>query len=272
MSLSDVILGGAAIAGAGFSARYHWWRWPSKGIPVLMYHKIGVPPAGSQLGKLWVSPEMLRKQMDYLKSNGYQPITFREIYAFWDKGTPLPSKPVVITFDDGYENNHSAAFPILKEFGFPATIFIVVYTVEGDNRWHDPKSETRIAMLSWKQILELRDGGWEIGSHTLNHPRLPTLTPEKRKEEMEKSREILKQKLGYLPDTFAYPYGAGEDDPAIRDQAKAAGYRIAVGVHAGKWNIDEFKSSPFNLPRAFVRGDESLFDFHIQMTRGRSRF
>jgi hypothetical protein len=72
--------------------------------------------------------------------------------------------------------------------------------------------------------------------------------------------------------TFAYPYGAGEDDPAIRDQAKAAGYRIAVGVHAGKWNVDEFKASAYNLPRAFVRGDESLFDFHIQMTRGRSRF
>jgi peptidoglycan/xylan/chitin deacetylase (PgdA/CDA1 family) len=89
---------------------------------------------------------------------------------------------------------------------------------------------------------------------------------------MEKSREILTSKLGKRPDTFAYPYGAGEDDPAIRDQAKAAGYRIAVGVHAGKWNVDEFKASAYNLPRAFVRGDESLFDFHIQMTRGRSRF
>lgn len=261
----------ATVAAGAASARWNWWRRPVAGIPILMYHKVGNPPEGSKLKKLWVSTDMFRRQMAYLSDHGYRAITFKDLYLFWDKNIPLPPNPVLITFDDGYANNYEAAFPIMRDFGFKATLFVVVQTVGWDNRWHDPKSETRINMISWTQLKELQKAGWEIGSHTMNHPNLQKIELKEVKLEMEKSRSIIHEFLEETPDTFAYPYGSGEDVPVIREKAKQAGYRVAVGVHAGKWSLDKIKASPFNLPRAFVRGDESMLDFHLQLTRGRSR-
>lgn len=270
--MSMILSGAVALAAGAASARWNWWRRKVDGITILMYHKVGDPPAGSQLKKLWVSEEMFRRQMAYLADKGHHAITFKDIYALWDKNIPLPPNPVLITFDDGYLNNYEKAFPILRDFGFRATLFVVVQTVGWDNRWHDPKSETRINMVSWTQLKELQKAGWEIGSHTMNHPNLQKIELKDVKIEMEKSRSIITEFLEEAPNTFAYPYGSGEDVAVIRDKAKEAGYRIAVGVHAGKWDLDGFKASPFNLPRVFVRGGETMADFHLQMTRGRSRF
>ena len=267
----EVIVIAAAIAGAGLSARWNWWRPKKTGIPVLMYHKVGNPPAGSKLQKLWVSAEMFEKQMSYLQANGFTPIIFKDLYAAWDGKKLLPANPVLITFDDGYANNFEVAFPILKRFGYPATLFVVVQTVGWENAWHDPKTETRIPMISWSQLKELKQAGWEIGSHTMNHPNLQRIELKEVQKEMEKSRAVIGEFLGENPDTFAYPYGSGEDVPAIREKAKAAGYRVAVGVHAGLWNENQIRDSRYNLPRVFVRGDETMFDFHLQLTRGQSR-
>lgn len=261
-----------AAAAAGISARWNWWRPQINGVTILMYHKVGNPPPGSQLKKLWVSNDMFRKQMAYLAERGYHSITFKDIYQLWDKNIPLPPNPVLITFDDGYANNYDNAFPILRDFGFKAVLYVVVQTVGWENTWHDPKSETRINMVSWAQLKELQKAGWEIGSHTMNHRNLEKIELKEVKIEMEKSRAILTEFMGEVPDSFAYPYGAGADTPAIREKAKEAGYRTAVSVHAGKWNLDQFKDSPFDLPRVFVRGGENMLDFHLQMTRGQSRF
>lgn len=268
----NLVIAAVVVIVLALSARWNWWRPSKPGITILMYHKIGEPPPGSKLKKLWVSSDMFRQQMTYLQKNGYTPILFKDIYACWDKQTPLPKKPVLITFDDGYANNYELAAPILKNFGFPATLFVVVQTVGWDNKWHDPASETRIPMVSWAQLKEMKAAGWEIGSHTMNHPRLPKIELKNVSIEMEKSRAVITEFLGECPDTFAYPYGAGEDDETIRNKAKEAGYRIAVGVHPGKWTVDRFRESPFNLPRVFVRGGENMFDFHIQMNSGKSRF
>lgn len=271
--IGSLVIGGAAVvAGAGLSARWNWWRPYKEGIPILMYHKIGDPPEGSQMPNLWVSTTAFRKQLEYLKKKGYTPIIFKDIYAQWDGKKTLPPNPILITFDDGYLNNYEDGFPILKEFGFPATLFVVVQTVGWENNWHNPASEVRIKMVSWNQLKELRAAGWEIGSHTMNHPRLPTLTLKEAEAEMDKSRRVIGEFLGEVPDTFAYPYGAGEDDPRLRAIAEKCGYRIAVGIHAGKWTLDSFKGSAFNLPRVYVRRDENMYDFHLQLTRGRSRF
>lgn len=266
-----VVSGLSMVAGGVLSARWNWWRRSNPGIPILMYHKVGKPPEGSKIKKLWVHPSMFRKHLAYLSDEGYHPITFKELYDLWDRGSPLPSKPVILTFDDGYANNYTEAFPVMKDFGFRGVLFVVVQTVGWNNHWHDPKTETRIPMISWTQLKDLQNAGWEIGSHTMNHPRLTTLSAEDVKFEIEKSRHIIGEFLDEISSTFAYPYGNGEDDPAVREAVRNAGYRLAAGIHAGKWTPDQFRSAPYQLPRVFVRGGETMLDFHLQITRGQSR-
>ena len=256
------VVGG--LAAAGLSARWNWWRRPGAGIPVLMYHKVGDPPPGSTLKKLWVSKDQLRWQMGALRRWGYQPVTLRHALR-----GPLPEKPVVITFDDGYKNNLDQGLPVLREFGFPAVIFIVVNAVGRDNFWHDPKNEVRIPMLSWDEVRTLRDAGWEIGSHTLTHPRLLRLSPEEARRELEESRKRLGDQLGEPPVSFAHPYGNGADDIPLRRLVEEAGYRAACSVHQG---LADIKKAPLCLNRIFVRGDDTRFDFYLNLTRGRARF
>lgn len=267
-----LIVSGLGVAAAGaVSARWNWWRRPLPGIPILMYHKIGEPPEDSKIPKLWVSKEMFRKQMAYLSDEGYHPVTFQEIYDHWDGVRNLPSKPVLITFDDGYANNYTEGFAVLRDFGFRAVIFVAVQTVGWDNRWHNPATESRIPMISWAQLKELQRAGWEIGSHTMNHVDLTRVGLEEARVEIEKSRRIIGDFLDEIPPTFAYPYGKGEDVPEIRELVKNAGYRIGVGIHPGKWTLDQMRKEPYNLPRVFVRGDDTMVDFHLQITRGQSR-
>lgn len=262
------VIGGLLVAVLGFSARWNWWRPQAAGLPVLMYHKVGDPPPGSKLKKLWVSVADFRKQMAYLLDHGYHPITLAEAAATLDAGKDLQAKSVVITFDDGYRNNLDNALPVLKEFGFRAVIFVVTNAMGRDNFWHDPASETRIPMLTWDQVKVLQDAGWEIGSHTLNHPRLSKISRPEVIKELRESRDEIERRLGKRPVTFANPYGNASDDTTVQTDIKDAGYRWSVSVHQGKADL---KGNPHCLKRIFVRGDDNLLDFHLNMTRGRAR-
>ena len=257
-----------ALAAAGFSARWNWWRRRAPGLPVLMYHKVGTPPPGSKLKKLWVSPAQFRWQMSYLKRHGYAPLTLADVAAHQDAGRPVPGNAVVLTFDDGYRNNLENALPILQEFGFPAVIYVVVNAVGRDNFWHDPASETRIPMLDWDGVRALQKAGWEIGSHTMNHARLSRLSAEAVRAELVESRAVLGEKLGTAPLSFANPYGDAADDPAVQSLVREAGYRTAVSVHQGKADLS---GNPYCLRRLFIRGDDTAWDFHLNLTRGRAR-
>ena len=147
ISESLALLAAAAAAGA----RWNWWR-PvvSGGLPTLMYHKIGAPPPGSTLAKLWVSAADFRRQISYLKEHGYTSITFAD-WRDAEKGLKaLPEKPVLITFDDGYMNNFELAYPILRESGMKGCVFLVCETIDAHNSWHDPALEPWLKMLTWR--------------------------------------------------------------------------------------------------------------------------
>jgi peptidoglycan/xylan/chitin deacetylase (PgdA/CDA1 family) len=259
---------GALAAAGAFSARWNWWRPRAGGLPVLMYHKIGDPPPGSRLGKLWVSTAMFRRQLHYLKEKGYVPLTFGAVARSFDAGRPLPTGAVVITLDDGYRNNYENAFPLLQEFGFPAVIYLVINAVGRDNFWHNPLMEARLPMLSWEDVAVLEAGGIEIGSHTLNHPRLSRLLDEEARREITDSLRELEKRVQSPSPCFAYPYGNGADDPRLWAMARSAGYRWAVSVHPGKADL---ATAPYCLRRIFVRGDDTMWDFHLNLTRGRAR-
>lgn len=260
-----------AAGAAAISARWNWWRPRKTGIPTLMYHKIGDYPEGSRLQKLWVTADDFRKQLAYLKRHGYTSMTFSELRDA-ELGGTMPAKPVLITFDDGYANNYESAFPLLKESGMKGNIFLVYETMDRHNAWHDPATEPWLRMLTWAQIGEMQASGLvEFGSHTMKHRNLSEITLDDARWELEESKKRLEEKLGREMVGFAYPYGAGAYKPEVRRLARAAGYRYDFGIKQGisplPWAPD---SGP--LKRLLIRGDDTLWDFHINMTRGRSRF
>ncbi|MDD5658002.1 MAG: polysaccharide deacetylase family protein [Elusimicrobia bacterium] len=260
----------AAAAAAAASARWNWWRPRIEGLPVLMYHKIGSAPAGARLAKLWVSPRALRRQLDYLKRGGWTPLLFSELQAAESGRGPMPAKPVLITFDDGHADNRAAAFPILREYGMKANIFLIVEALARGS-WRDPAGGPEAPMLSWAQVLEMRDsGGIEFGSHTLSHADLARAPTETARREVFESKRLLESRLGRPVLGFAYPYGSGALDPRLRDLVREAGYRYDFSIKQG---ISPRPWDPARGPlrRLLIRGDDSMLDFHLNLTRGRSR-
>ena len=178
MTLTIAIAAALILTAFGLSARWTWWRGAAPGLKVLCYHKVGVPPAGSKLEELWVSAGKFRAQVKYLLDNGYTTLLFSDLKKIHDSGAPLPEKAVLITFDDGYENNYLHAWPILKELGAKANIFVVFNTIGKVNLWHSPASEPWVNMATLEQLKEMQGSGViEYGSHTMNHPHLPRSSP-----------------------------------------------------------------------------------------------
>lgn len=262
---------GAAVF-AGVSARWNWWRPKVNGLAVLMYHKVGDYPAGSKLKSLWVTAEEFRWQMEYLKRHGYTPLLFSDLAEIQAGRLPAPEKPALVTFDDGYANNYEVAFPILRELGVKGNIFLVYETLDHHNAWHNPETEPWIPMLTWDHIFQMQKSGlMDFGSHTMRHRNLPSIPIDDARWEIFESRKRLQEKLGRTIVAFAYPYGAGAYVPDIRAAALEAGYSFDFGIRQGyspwPWNPE---SGP--LKRLFIRGDDNRFDFHLHMTRGKSRF
>ncbi len=264
-------VGAAALVGA--SCRWNWWRPRVQGgLATLMYHKIGQPPPGSRLKPLWVSAAEFRQQMQYLKTNGYTALTFADLRDAEQGKKPMPPKPVLVTFDDGYANNYELAYPVLKELGLKGNIFLVYETMDHHNAWHDPASEPWIPMLTWAQIREMQDSGvMEMGSHTMRHRNLPQIPLDEVCWELQESKRRLEDKLGREMVGFAYPYGAGAYVPEVRQATREAGYRYDFGIKQGisPWPWDP-ASGP--LKRLYIRGDDTRLDFHLNLTRGRARF
>jgi peptidoglycan/xylan/chitin deacetylase (PgdA/CDA1 family) len=201
--------------------------------------------------------------------HGYQSLTFADIKTLMEKGESVPSNAVVITFDDGYQNNYTEAFPLMREKGLRGVIFLVVQTIGWDNNWHDPATETRIPMLTWAQVEEMKKTGFEFGSHTMTHANLENIEIQYAVVEIEKSRRVMGETLGNQPVSFAYPYGAGQDSALLREIVRQAGYTFGISIHQGKAALT---NDLYCLKRIFVRGDDTLFDFHLNMTRGKARF
>ena len=138
---------------------YSIWLSDQYVVPIIMYHSIDNP---HHLSGIVVSPHNFRKQLKFFKKHKYNVISLDMLVAALKEKKRLPKKSVVITFDDGYEDNYTNAFPILKEFGFPATIFVITDLISTEDEY-----------LTWDQLREMEKHGITIGSHTLDHIYLP---------------------------------------------------------------------------------------------------
>lgn len=255
----------------GASVRWNWWRLPKEGLPVLMYHKIGEPPERTSLKKLWVSEKDFRRQMKYLLERGYTPVTLAELRDFIQGKKPLPPNPVMVTLDDGYQNNYTCAFPVLEELKVKANVFLVYETVGRHNAWHNPDSEPWLKMLTWPQVEEMeRSGLVEFASHTMRHSNLLEIPPEEVRWEVEESKKRMEDKMGREMFAFAYPYGAGAYDPRVREKVLKAGYSLDFSIRQGKTPLSDLAQKP--IQRLLIRWQDDPFDFFLNLTRGKSHF
>ncbi len=215
-------------------------------LPILMFHHTGQPPAGAdelRVG-LTVSTADLEAQIGYLKQAGYQPVSETQLFHALFEGGALPSKPVMLTFDDGYIDNFEVAAPILQKYGFPATFYIITEKV-GTPEY-----------MSWDQIAELDRRGMDIGSHTASHLDLTTLSAADLRKELAGSAETLKPKLGHPVYWLCYP--AGKYDADVIKYSREGGYLLATSTKPGE---QQSSDEPFALLRYRVRSDTGLEGF-----------
>jgi peptidoglycan/xylan/chitin deacetylase (PgdA/CDA1 family) len=186
-------------------------------VPILMYHVIGHMPPGTALPALWVTPQAFGAQVGALRDGGFHGVTLRQVWDAWHHGGKLPRKPIVLSFDDGYEGHVRDALPILERAGWPGVLNLTLHNLPD--------------IGGTKGARRLIAGGWEIDSHTLTHPDLTTLPDAALRRELRDSRARIERLLGQPADFFCYP--SGRYDARVIAAVRAAGYRAATTVAPG---------------------------------------
>lgn len=229
-------------------------------VPILMYHAIGRAPAAA-IRALSVSPETFAEQMSLLAERGFTPVSTSCLAAAWRNGSPLPPRPVLITFDDGYLGVHEHALPLLRHHGFPSTVFVTTGWLRGAYEIDGAALDT---MLDWDQVRELFAEGTEIGGHSHTHPQLDQLPDDLLRFEVEHSRELVAEQLGFRPVSFAYPYGYS--DRRVRRAVRAAGYAQSLAVGNA---LADPRQGPYALRRITVRRGIGAAEF-ARLVEGRA--
>lgn len=191
-------------------------------VPILVYHHLSqsIPDGSRALRRLTVTAEVFDQQMEYLQDNGYQVITFSALADYLEQGQELPTLPVIISFDDGWETQFEFALPCLEKYHFSATFFIITNYIG------------RPGFISWPQLQKMRTEGMRIGSHSRSHPHLNKIfSPEILWDQIYNSKSILESQLGSPVEDFAYPYGSY--NAAADLMVRLAGYRTARGCCFG---------------------------------------
>ncbi|VBB09738.1 polysaccharide deacetylase [Lucifera butyrica] len=218
-----------------------------EGIPVLNYHEV---VKNDEDNPLALSVKEFDEQMAYLHRNGYKAITPDELLAYIGQGRQLPAKSVLITFDDGYRDNYTNAFPVLKKYGFTATIFLITDFV-GNDDWY----------LNWQQVREMQRAGIVFGSHTLNHIPLVGVPPAEVLFQLQKSKEGIEWRLGVPVNYLAYPTGAY--DAQVCQLVRQAGYKAAFSVDFGRVTQ---ASKVYALERVPIfKSRWSFYDFYLRL-------
>jgi peptidoglycan/xylan/chitin deacetylase (PgdA/CDA1 family) len=221
-----------------------------KTIPILMYHQIDhAPPKGSALRGLVVAPRTFYSHMLVMWALGYRGMSMSDLEPYL-RGE-LEGRVFGITLDDGYENNLRHALPILKRFGFTSTCYVVAEHIGKSNTWDAPHGIAQVPLMDAAQLQQWVDGGQEVGSHTLTHANLPTLSGAQQVQEVADSKSALeaavKQTRGVRH--FCYPYGLYD---AITVRAvQASGYRTATTTARGRAQVTP-QIHLLELPRVLV--------------------
>lgn len=228
-------------------------------VPVLMYHSVATAP-NDATRELSVAPEAFAEQMACIGDRGLTPVNTADLAASWRSGRPLPARPVLITFDDGYEGVHRHALPVLAKHGFASTLFVSTGWLKGA---HDMGGGLD-TMLDWDQVRELAAADVEIGGHSHTHPQLDQLDDDALRHELVHCREIVGDELGTAPASFAYPYGYSSR--RVRQAVRETGYAQALAVGNG---LARRSQGPYALQRVTVRRSTGIEEFE-RLVEGRA--
>jgi peptidoglycan/xylan/chitin deacetylase (PgdA/CDA1 family) len=229
-------------------------------VLVLCYHAVSEDwPA-----ELSVTPAELRRQLEWLVGRGYRGVRFSE--AVLD---PPSGRSVAVTFDDAFCSVPEHAAPILAELGLVGTVFVPTAFASGNgpmawpgtDRWLGGRYEGELAGMTWDELGNLAEAGWEIGSHTRTHPRLSQLGDTQLDEELAGSREDCERELGRPCPTLAYPYG--DHDQRVVEAAERAGYAAAGTLPPTRL----FGSGPLRFPRVGVYQRDLFWRFRAKASR-----
>ncbi len=252
-------------------------------VPVLMYHSISNDPETGISGyyRVNTTPAAFRDQMAFLSENGYRTLTVSQLVTALQSGKKpevgglrtedrsQPSAFLVITFDDGFHNFYTDAFPVLNEFGFSATMFLPTAFIGETRRPFVPQSGTSASpkqCLTWSEVQECHQAGIEFGSHTVNHPTLVELSWLEIKSEVQDSKKEIEDHLGQPSPSFCYPYAFPQQDrqfvERFTDLLQGSGYsscattqigRVQLQPSGPKPSLSDSALSAFSLqPSAFL--------------------
>jgi peptidoglycan/xylan/chitin deacetylase (PgdA/CDA1 family) len=232
-------------------------------IPVLMYHSITSSEHANvhSYYQTTTSPAAFARQLQYLQANGYTTCTLDQAVRQLEENCRPCAKTVVLTFDDGFRNFYSEAFPLLTQYGFTAIVFLPTAFIADM-----PRPFKGEDCLSWGEVRELKQHGIEFGSHTVNHPWLRELGASAIKDEIVNSKATIEQKLGCKVDSFAYPYAFPQTDRdftrQLREMLSAAGYKTGVSTIVGRANRH---SDPLFIERLPVNSCDDLAFFQAKL-------
>lgn len=201
------------------------------------------------LKELSVRPAMFEKQLSYLRSHGWRSVSLKDYLAGKQGKMKLPKKSVAITFDDGFQNFFSFARPLLKKYGYTATIFLVTEKINSNDK----------DFLSWEEILRLKEEGFSFGAHTKSHAVLTSLPSEIARREIAESKKAIEEKLGEKIEFFCYPYG--EFNAETQNIVKDAGFFGAVVTPSGP----SLRGSSYSLKRNGINRNNSMFVFKLKV-------
>ncbi|TWH45193.1 polysaccharide deacetylase family protein [Sporomusa sp. KB1] len=223
-----------------------WLLAPGGGVPILAYHQV------SSLPEIYsIDADEFDQQMQYLAENGYTAISLSELFAARQGGGKLPSQPVVITFDDGYEDNYLTALPIMEKHGMKGTVFVIAGQV-GQTEY-----------MTWEQLKALQQKGMEIGSHTFSHVALNEISPPEQLAELVRSKQVLETNLGQPVEFLAYPYG--QYDSVTIAGVQQAGY---TGACTGRPGLGTTSGDVYQLNRVNIpRPKYGLWEFRLRLLR-----
>jgi peptidoglycan/xylan/chitin deacetylase (PgdA/CDA1 family) len=226
-------------------------------MPILMYHHVNGAPTASELdARLTVTDADFTRQLAYLRCAGYYSITLSQLFDGIYNGAPLPEKPVILTFDDGYADAYTNAFPQLNWTGFGGSFAIVT-------GWAGQPG-----YLNWEQMREMAAAGMEMVAHSVSHPDLGKESDEIVRFQLGRSRRDLDEKLGQAAQFFVYPAGepfrsgSQERQAQVVTMAQEAGYR---GALTATWNLAQDPAAPFALNRVRVSGGVEIQQFAENM-------